>query len=87
MLEGWTRVVTVLSSLAFNRDPDAAMAAAHGGPVFVVDDGRPTYVLLSIDHYQELSARTLSLADALAQSTDFDFEPMTLRDFSSGLPI
>lgn len=75
--------VTTLSSRQFNQDTSGAKKAAASGPVFITDRGRPAHVLLTIEEYQRLAGRTLSLAEALAQTgdeADFAFEPPRLSN-------
>jgi prevent-host-death family protein len=69
--------VTTLTSDEFNQDASAARMAARRGPVFITDCGRPAHVLLTIEDYRRLTGANMSLAEALAQpgDADFDFEP------------
>jgi hypothetical protein len=69
--------VTTLTSRQFDRNVGSAKKAARGGPVFVTDCGRLAYVLLSIEEYRRLSGCGKSLAAALAQpgENDFEFDP------------
>jgi prevent-host-death family protein len=69
--------VTTLSSREFNQDTSGAKKAAQHGPVFITDRGRPAHVLLTIEDYQRLIGGNMSLAEALAQpgDVDFDFDP------------
>jgi prevent-host-death family protein len=69
--------VTTVSSREFNQDAGRAKKAARNGPVFITDRGRPAHVLMTIEDYQRLTDRSMSLAEALAQpdSTDFEFQP------------
>lgn len=46
--------MTTLPSRAFDQDPQRAMKMAGWSPVFIVDRGRPTHVLLSIEAYRQL---------------------------------
>ncbi|HZZ36737.1 MAG TPA: type II toxin-antitoxin system Phd/YefM family antitoxin [Caulobacteraceae bacterium] len=73
---------TTLSSREFNQDASRAKKAAQKGPVFITDRGRPAHVLLTIEDYERLTESSLSLARALAQpgDSDFDFEPPRLGD-------
>jgi len=66
--------VTTLTSREFNQDTSRAKKAAQHGPVFITDRGRPAHVLLTIEDYRRLSGGTMSLAEALAQPGDDDFE-------------
>lgn len=72
--------ITTLSSRDFNQDASGAKKAARRGPVFITDRGRPAHVLLTIEDYEKLTGRTVSLSEALAQKTDFDFEAPRLTD-------
>jgi prevent-host-death family protein len=69
--------VTTLSSREFNQDTSGAKKAARRGPVFITDRGRPAHVLLTIEDYRRLAGGAMSLAEALAQpgDADFDFKP------------
>ena len=58
--------MTTLSSREFNQDTSKAKKAAKTGPVFITDRGRPAHVLLSIEHYQSLTAPGASIIDLLA---------------------
>lgn len=57
---------TTLSSREFNQDTSRAKKAAKNGPVFITDRGRPAHVLLSIEHYQSLTAPVTSIIELLA---------------------
>jgi prevent-host-death family protein len=72
--------VTTLTSREFNQDTSGAKKAAQRGPVFITDRGRPAHVLLTIADYQRLTGSNMSLAEALAQpgDADFDFTPPRL---------
>jgi prevent-host-death family protein len=59
-------MMTTLSSREFNQDTSRAKKAAKDGPVFITDRGRPAHVLLSIEHYQSLTAPAASIIDLLA---------------------
>ncbi len=65
---------TTVTSREFNQDTSRAKKAARRGPVFITDRGRPAHVLLTIEDYQRLTGGNMSLADALAQPADADFE-------------
>jgi prevent-host-death family protein len=68
-----------LTSREFNQDTSAKRAARRG-PVFITDRGRPAHVLLTIEEYQRLTGGNMSLAEALAQpgDADFEFEPVRI---------
>jgi prevent-host-death family protein len=65
---------TTVTSRKFNQDTSSAKEAARRGPVFITDHGSPAYVLLTIEDYRRLAGVGPSLADALAQQGDTDFE-------------
>jgi prevent-host-death family protein len=69
--------VTTVTSRQFNQDASGAKKAAQHGPVFITDRGRPAHVLLTIEDYRRLSGSNMTLAEALAQpgDADFDFDP------------
>ena len=69
--------VTTLTSREFNQDTSGAKKAARRGPVFITDRGRPAHVQLTIEDYRRLTGGEMSLAEALAQpgDADFEFEP------------
>jgi prevent-host-death family protein len=67
-------MATTLTSREFNQDTSRAKKASKRGPVFITDRGRPAHVLLTIEHYQRLTGGNMSLAEALAQAGDADFD-------------
>lgn len=71
-----------LSSRDFNQDTGAAKRAAKEGPVFIMDRGRPAYVLMTVEDYRRLSGTPKSLADALGmrEGGDIEFEPPRFTD-------
>jgi hypothetical protein len=70
-------VATTLTSREFDQNANGAKTLARRGPVFITDRGRPAYVLLTIESYRRLTCGNVSLAEALAQTdnADFEFEP------------
>jgi len=74
--------MTVTTSREFDQDTGRAKEAARKGPVFIIDHGRPSHVLLTIEDYQRLTGSNMSLAEALAQwgdAADFEFNPPRLH--------
>ena len=69
--------VTTITSRQFNQDTSGAKKAARQGPVFITDRGQPAHVLLTIEEYHRLTGGNMSLAAALAQpgENDFEFDP------------
>jgi prevent-host-death family protein len=78
---GASMTITTISSREFNQDTSRAKKAAQDGPVFITDRGRPAHVLITIEEYQRLTGRPMTLAEALAQSgvSDFEFDPPKIK--------
>jgi hypothetical protein len=81
-------VVTTLTSREFDQDASSAKELARRGPVFITDHGRPAYVL-TIESYRRLTCGNGSLAEALAQTgnADFEFEPPRMGDIFNSLDL
>jgi prevent-host-death family protein len=77
-------MITTLSSREFNQDASRAKKAAHDGPVFITDRGRPAHVLLSIDEYQRLTGSAVSIVEMLAMPgvESVEFEPLRAHGFT-----
>jgi prevent-host-death family protein len=70
--------VKTISSREFNQAASRAKQAAKKGPVFITDRGRPSFVLLNIDEYHQLSNEGKSIVELLRMPDDtpkFDFDP------------
>jgi len=65
--------ITTLSSREFNQAASEAKRAANKGPVFITDRGRPAHVLMSIEHYQQITGVRQKIADLLALPGSEDF--------------
>jgi len=59
-----------ISSREFNQAVSRVKKAAGDGPVFITERGRPSHVLMTIEHYRRLSGAPTSLADALAMKAE-----------------
>lgn len=70
--------ITTISSRAFNQDASGAKRAAASGPVVITDRGRPSHVLMSIEHYRRLTGQDTSIVELLADPSDVPFEPPRL---------
>ncbi len=76
--------VATFSSREFAHDLARVKRAAHDGPVFITDRGRPTYALMMIDDYQRLTTggkmgqSLLEAMDSLPSTAGIDFEPAVL---------
>ena len=82
--------ITTFSSREFNQRASEAKRAAHNGPVFITDRGRPAHVLMTFDDYQRLTQQRRNIADALAMPglADIEFEPprVTIEPKNSSYP-
>ena len=58
--------ITTLSTRQFSQDASNAKKAAEAGPVFIMDRGRPSHVLLTFDAYKKMSGSRSKIADLLA---------------------
>ena len=56
----------LLSSREFNQDVSLAKRAARLEPVFITDRGRPTHVLMGIEHFRRITGQTETVIDLLA---------------------
>ena len=76
--------ITTLSSREFNQDTSRAKQAAHKGPVFITDRGKPAHVLLTIEDYQKLAGCQSSIVDLLGMPgvEEIEFEPPRLSGSS-----
>ncbi len=73
--------ITILSSRELGRNVGRAKRAAHSGPVFITNRGRPTHVLLSVEDYRRFAGARRGLAGSLSMGglSDIDFEPPKLH--------
>lgn len=69
--------ITTVSSRDFNQDVSRAKKAAQAGPVFITDRGRAAHVLLTIEEYQRITGKCVSVIDLLSMDaeTDIEFDP------------
>jgi PHD/YefM family antitoxin component YafN of YafNO toxin-antitoxin module len=68
-----------ITSRKFNQDTSGAKKLTKKGPVIITDRGRPAHVLMTIEEYQRLLGRRMSLAEAVAQpDAAFTFDPPRL---------
>ncbi len=74
--------VTTPSGRTFDEDASRAMKAAQNGPILITDRGHPTHVVLTMQEYQHLTSRQMTLIEALAQpdAADFDFDPPRVKE-------
>ena len=82
--------MTKLSSREFNQDTSRAKRAAEEGPVIITDRGRPAHVLLTFEHYQQLTGEKGSIIDLLGSPPgveDVELELHPLRDLAQPAPL
>lgn len=79
--------ITTISSREFNQDTSGAKKAAHHGPVFITDRGKPAHVLLSIEDYQTLTGTRADIVELLVMPEAADIEFETERAVISHRPV
>jgi PHD/YefM family antitoxin component YafN of YafNO toxin-antitoxin module len=74
---GYAMTITTLSSRELNHDVTRAKKAANNGPVFIIDRGKPAYVLLSFEAYQKLTQQRRNIANTRVMPgvEDIEFNP------------
>jgi hypothetical protein len=80
--------ITNLSSRAFDKHVRRAKKAANDGPVFINEQGKPAYVLLTIETYQKLGLErggTLSETPLLVKSPPSSRSKVSIVDLL-GMP-
>ena len=73
---------TTITSRHFNQDVGYAKRAAGKGPVFITDRGRPSHVLLSVEHYRKMLENKPDILELLAmpEAAEVEFDPPKLQD-------
>jgi len=85
--------VATFSSREFAHDLARVKRAAHEGPVFITDRGRPTYALMLVDEFHRLATPNgaprslLDVMDSLPSTAGIDFEPGTLPGMVQGADL
>ena len=69
-----------MSSLEFKQDTGKARMLAENEPVFILDRGEASHVLLSIGEYRKLAGRATGPSDDSAKGTDMDFSPSKMGE-------
>ena len=69
----------------FNQDTAGAKRDAQTEPVFILDRGQPSHVLMSISHYKTLLGSSPNIADLLGMPGIEDV-PLDLPPKSGALP-
>lgn len=79
--------ITTMTSREFNQDASKAKRAASDGPVFITDRGTPAHVLLTIEEYQRLAGREVTIGDLLSLPGTEDIDlPIAKRTLSLKVP-
>lgn len=63
-------MTTTITSREFNRDVSAAKRAAERGPVTIMDHGRPSHVLLTVEEFERISGQQQLMGDLLWRGQD-----------------
>lgn len=68
----------------FNQRINEAKKFSNKEMVFVTDHGKPTHVLMSIDHYQKLQGKSKNIVQLIGmkKADDIDFEPSKMGSIS-----
>jgi prevent-host-death family protein len=69
--------ITTFSSREFNQAASRAKKAAKKGPVFITDRGRPSFVLLNIDEYNQIASKGKDIVELLRMpegTPEFDYD-------------
>ncbi len=71
-----------MSNRELSQRPAKARKAAKDGPVFIMHRGRVAHVLISVEEYQRLSGKPVSILDLLAmpELDQVEFDPPCLDD-------
>ena len=72
--------MTSISSVEFDRDAAKAQQMAEKEPVFIIDNGTASHVLISISDYRKLTDHGQALSDRLSMDDDIDFEPPKMNE-------
>jgi hypothetical protein len=78
--------MTSMSSVEFSQDTGRARQLAKKAPVFIIDHGETSHVLLSIEECQKLARQGKSISDLLAMD-DHVIKPPPRIDDSEFRPV
>jgi hypothetical protein len=74
-----------ISARDFNQDTAGAKRDAQQGPVFILDRGQPSHVLMSISHYRALLGSHANIAELLGmpgiEDVPFELPPKSGAEF------
>lgn len=75
-----------ISARDFNQDTAGAKRDALAEPVFILDRGQPSHVLMSITHYKALLGSNANIVDLLGmpgiEDVPFDLPPKNQESFA-----
>lgn len=75
-----------ISSREFNQDTSGAKKASLDGPVFITSRGKPAHVLLSYQHYLQLTGDGKTIGELLslpgAEAIDLELPPPHLAELA-----
>jgi prevent-host-death family protein len=75
--------IQTFSSRDFTRDVSSAKRAAHEGPVFITDRGRPAFALLNIEDYYRMAKQgedsLLAAMRSIPCERGINFEPKNIE--------
>lgn len=74
--------MAVIDSQEFDRDGSGAMKAAASGPVFIVEGGIISHVLLTVEEYVRLDGKGPKIADLFYTpgAAEIEFDPPKIED-------
>jgi len=78
--------MTSMSSVEFNHDAGRARQMAEKEPVFIVDHGETSHVLISIEECRKLAGQGKSISDLLAMD-DHDVSAPSEIDYDEFRPV
>ena len=69
--------------------PAGLKKAAHAGPVFITDRGRPAHVVLTFSEYQKMIGHSTKIADLLAMTgcEDIAFDVLSYRELAQAASL
>ena len=83
-------MTTHMTSRDFNQDTGGAKRAAQAGPVYITDRGRPAYVLMTFETYQQLTKQGPSIVELLSSTPgigDVEFDAPRSGDLPRPAPL
>jgi PHD/YefM family antitoxin component YafN of YafNO toxin-antitoxin module len=72
--------MTAISSVEFDRDAARAQQMAEKEPVFIMENGTASHVLISIGDYRKLTGHATALPHGLSTDGIIEFEPLKARE-------